>query len=419
VDYASGREIEEMGFHVVRRYALAQTALLSSAEIPIQGGLAVQGSTRRHPLYPNVRRSPYFPETERAGATEYMVYNHMYMPIDYGRDPAIEYRALLEGVSLWDVGAERQTELRGPDALRLADFICARDLSMLDVGRCRYTPICDDDGTIMTEVITLCPDEDVVWLSHGDVDLTLRVQAIAEYGGYDAVVGEPDVAPLQVQGPRSPDVVATVAGAEVSELAPFRNRHTRVAGTDVVVSHTGWSGDIGFELYPIGSDRALDIWRAILAAGEPFEIVVGGPNLVTACERWITDTHYYVNSGMDPFEAGIDWAIDLNAGQFIGRDALLAARDRPRARRTLGLLAKEDVPIPRMEWFWPVVDDDGPIGEARWIVRSIALSRPIAIALVDARTQVGDELRISHPDGELETTAVELPFVKTKSSPNV
>jgi glycine cleavage system aminomethyltransferase T len=121
---------------------------------------------------------------------------------------------------------------------------------------------------------------------------------------------------------------------------------------------------------------------------------------------------------MDPFEAGIDWAIDLDAGPFIGRDALLAARDRPQARRTLGLLAKEDAPIPRMEWFWPVVDDDGPIGEVRWIVRSIALSRPIAIALVDARTQVGDEVRISHPDGELETTTVELPFVKTKSSPN-
>lgn len=375
-------------------------------------------STRRHPLYPNVRRSPYFLETERAGATEYIVYNHMYMPIDYGRDPAVEYRALLEGVSLWDVGAERQTELRGPDALRLADFVCARDLSILDVGRCRYTPICDYDGSIMTEVIALCPDEDVVWLSHGDVDLTLRVRAIAEYGGYDAVVGEPDVAPLQVQGPRSREVVAAVAGAEVAKLAPFRSRHAEIAGADVVVSHTGWSGGVGFELYPIGSDRALDIWRAILAAGEPYDIVVGGPNLVTACERWITDTHYYVNSGMDPFEAGIDWAIDLDAGPFIGRDALLAARERPRARCTVGLLAKEDVPVPRMEWFWPVVDDDGVVGEVRWLVRSIALSRPIAIALVGARIQLGDEVRVAHPDGEFVTTAVELPFVKAKDSPN-
>jgi glycine cleavage system aminomethyltransferase T len=376
----------------------------------------MQVSVRRHPLYPNVRRSPYFPETERFGATDYMVYNHMYMPIAYGRDPEVEYRALMEGVALWDVGAMRQTELRGPDALRLADYVCARDLRSMDVGRCRYTPVCDDEGKIMTEVVALHPDRDVVWLSHGDVDLTLHVAAIARYGGYDAVVSEPDIAPLQLQGPRSVEVLAAVAGRSVAELRPYRSAHVRIAGVDVVVSHTGWTGDGGFDLYPLGSDRVLDVWRALLLAGEPYDLIVAGPNLVRACERWITDTHYFVNADMDPFEAGIDWAVDLDAGPFVGRDSLLEARDRPRARHTVGLLADHDEPLPRLEWFWPVIDDTGTVGEARWVARSIALGRPIAIALVNARVETGDHVRIEHPDGALAATVVELPFIKAEAA---
>jgi glycine cleavage system aminomethyltransferase T len=373
---------------------------------------SVQVSTRRHPLYPNVRRSPYFDETERLGATDYMVYNHMYMAIAYGRDPEVEYRALMEGVALWDVAAMRQTELRGGDALRLADHVCARGLSVMDVGRCRYTPICDHDGKIMTEVVALRPREGVIWLSHGDVDLTPYVDAIARYGGYDVAVSEPDIPPLQLQGPRSVDVVTAVAGPSAADLRPYRNTLVTIAGVDVVVSHTGWTGDGGFDLYPLGSGHALGVWHALLEAGEPHDLIVAGPNLVRACERWITDTHYFVNADMDPFEAGIDWAIDLDAGPFVGRDALLAARDRPLARHTVGLLADRDEPLPRLEWFWQVVDARGPVGEARWVARSIALGRPIAIALVDARVGLGDHVRIAHPDGELATTVVELPFVK-------
>src|SRR5260370_36900584 len=102
----------------------------------------------RQPLFPNVRRSPYFEATRAAGAAAYMVYNHMYMPISYGRDPREEYVALTERATLWDVGAERQTELRGPDAVRLADYLCTRDLSQLRVGRGQFPTGFDDHGRV-------------------------------------------------------------------------------------------------------------------------------------------------------------------------------------------------------------------------------------------------------------------------------
>jgi len=149
----------------------------------------------RHPLFPNVRRSPYFADTAAAGAIAFMVYNHMYMPISYGRDPREEYEALTTGVTLWDVGAERQTAITGPDARRLADYLATRDLSELALGACRFTLICDDAGQIMTEPIVLHPFEDMFWISHGDVDLTLWARATAIHGRFDVTVDEPDVAP--------------------------------------------------------------------------------------------------------------------------------------------------------------------------------------------------------------------------------
>ena len=153
------------------------------------------------PLHYTVRRTPYFPRTLELGAVEFMVYNHTYMPLDYGRDPREDYDALVERVTLWDVGAERQAELRGADALRFADFLAPRDLSGLEVGGCRFTPVCDQRGQIMADCIVLRPQPDVVWFSHGDVDYELWAHGLARAHGFDVEVDEADVPPLQLQGP--------------------------------------------------------------------------------------------------------------------------------------------------------------------------------------------------------------------------
>src|SRR5436190_1243936 len=154
-------------------------------------------------LHPTIRRSPYFARTLRAGACDFMVHNHTYMPLDFGRDPRQDYAALVERVTLWDVGAERQAELRGPDALALADYLAPRRLSDLGVGECRYTPVCDRAGAIMCECIVLRPEPDVVWFSHSDVDLTLWATGLALARGDDVAVAEADVPPMQLQGPRA------------------------------------------------------------------------------------------------------------------------------------------------------------------------------------------------------------------------
>jgi glycine cleavage system aminomethyltransferase T len=366
------------------------------------------------PLHYTVRRSPYFSRTVNLGAVEFMVYNHTYMPLDYGRDARTDYEALVERVTLWDVGAERQCELRGPDAVRFADYLSPRRLDDLPVGGCRFTPVCDEDGQIMADCVVLRPWDDVVWFSHGDVDLELWAFGLARAGGFDVHVEEADVPPMQLQGPRALGLLDALTDADLARLPRFRCVETRVAGVPAVISATGWSKEAGFEIYPLGSDRAPEIWDAIVQAGEPHGLLVTGPNVVRAVEQGITDTQYRMNSGMNPFEAGVGGMLDLERSSFVGRDALLRVSADGPARETIGLAgAPGDESLPWLTDFWPLELPDGtPAGVVRWAVYSFALERPIAIALVDRGAAGAPEYAVQSPDGPIAMTPHPFPFVE-------
>jgi glycine cleavage system aminomethyltransferase T len=363
------------------------------------------------PLHYTVRRSPYFQRTVELGAVEFMVYNHMYMPLDYGRDPRQDYDALVQRVTLWDVGAERQTELRGRDALRFADFLAPRDLRTLAVGRCRFTPVCDQDGQIMADCVVLHPQPDVVWFSHGDVDYELWAQGLAMAHGFEVSVCEADVPPLQLQGPLAAAVLAPICEHDPALLERFHCVLTEVAGVPAVVSNTGWSREPGYEIYPLGSDRAVQVWDAIVEAGAAHDLLVTGPNIVRAVEQGITDTQYRVNSGMNPLEAGMAGMLDLDGADFVGRDALLAVRAAGPARVTIGLAVAGD-PVPRLVDFWPLLDEAGnQVGVARWAVWSYALETSIAIALVEAASAAATGFVLRTPDGDRPAKPHSIPFV--------
>jgi glycine cleavage system aminomethyltransferase T len=361
-------------------------------------------------LHPTIRRSPYFERTLRAGACDFMVYNHTYMPLDYGRDPRQDYAALVERVTLWDVGAERQAELRGPDALALADYLAPRRLSDLGVGECRYTPVCDRAGAIMCECVVLRPQADVVWFSHSDVDLTLWATGLALARDDQVEVAEADVPPMQLQGPRAADVMGAVGGEAAAGLPRFRCGKVTLAGVECVVSNTGWSREAGYEIYPLGSERAPAVWDAIVAAGEPHGLLITGPIIVRAVEQGISDTQYATNSDMNPIEAGMGSMLDLDRPDFVGREALRAVRDDGPARRTVGLVCDGD-PFPIMEQHWTITAGDGePVGVARWAVYSYALERNIVVALVDAGADP-QGLIVEASDGPRRCEPHPMPFV--------
>lgn len=365
---------------------------------------------RQNLLY-TTRRSPYFERTVEAGALEWGVYNHTYMPFVYDNDPKAEYDAITKGVTLWDVGAERQAELRGPDALKFADYLAPRDLSELKVGGCKYAPICDQNGKIMSEVIILRPWEDVIWFSHSDVDVSLWAYGLALAGGYDVTVKEADVAPFQVQGPYALEILNPLVEADLSQLKRFDCVVTKLAGIEVVISNTGWSKGSGFEVYPVGTERAAEAWDAVREAGRARDILITGPNLNRAVEQGILDTQYATNSDMDLLEAGLGGFLDLDKNDFIGRDALLKVREEGPKRKTIGLVSDtEEWPI--FEGFWPVEGANGQeVGIVRWAVWSYALDRNIAVALVEASVGTDEVLTIKSPTGDRKAEVHAIPFI--------
>jgi glycine cleavage system aminomethyltransferase T len=365
--------------------------------------------------------SPYFEGTRRAGARQFSATPHAHVPWDYGNRPDEEYRAVTERVVLWDTHSERQIAIRGRDAIAFADYVVTRDMTRIEPGRCTYTFVCDQHGRIICDPVALVLDEATVWLSVAGTDLELWLKAIALHTDHDVDVSEMDVSPIQVQGPRARDTLRKVAEDPIDELRYFRCMPTRIAGIDVVVSRTGWTGELGYEIYPLGSKRYPDgsaqgmtLWSALLDAGEEFGLMVTPYLSDRALESGITIFFYRTNDDMNPLEFWRDTVVDFDGGPFIGKNALVEIRDRggPR-RRMVGLRSTEKTdPLPHAAWSWAVLSGDERVGSSHRCAFSPALQRNIAMAVVEREHTVpGTAVELEHPEGREPMEVTELPFI--------
>ncbi|SLM99222.1 Aminomethyltransferase (glycine cleavage system T protein) [Corynebacterium xerosis] len=223
-------------------------------------------SVNQHPrvlLYPRIRKSPFFYASRRHGVAMYSVYNHTYHPRHYG-DPIAEYWALLEGVTLWDVGVERQIEISGPDAFDFTNLLITRDLSKCAVGQCKYVFLTDQHGGILNDPILLRLEENRFWLSLADSDILLWARGVATHAGMDVSIEEIDVGPVQVQGPKSYAVMRDLLGDGVADIRYYYLHDFQIDGIDVTVSRTGYTGEIGYEIYVHeASKNAVRLWEKV------------------------------------------------------------------------------------------------------------------------------------------------------------
>jgi len=153
-----------------------------------------------------LRRTPYFAATQRYGAKGYTVYNHMFFPIQYD-DFEKEYQALLDAVTVWDVSVERHVEITGRDAFAFANLLTPRDLSQCAVGQGKYVVITAEDGGIINDPVLMRLGENHFWLALADSDVLLWAKGVAVNSGMHVNLTEPDVSPIQIQGPKSKQVV--------------------------------------------------------------------------------------------------------------------------------------------------------------------------------------------------------------------
>lgn len=363
-----------------------------------------------------IRKSPYFEASRRAGCTHYSVYNHMYYPVQYG-DPREADRRLVEGVTLWDVAVERQVQITGPDASRFVEVLTPRDLSNCAVGQCKYVVLTGADGGILNDPVLLRLAEDCYWLSIADNDILLWVQGLAIGLNHDVEICEPDVSPLQVQGPKSRDVMKALFGDWAVELPYYRLRETELDGIPLVVARTGYGGEFGYEIYLRDGRYGGQLWDMIMAAGEDYDIGPGASS-PRRIEAGIMSYGADITREDNPFHVGLGRLVHLDkAADFIGKEALIRAKQNGVDRKLVGVEIDIDPSHDVATERWPVIDDHGArIGEARSRDYSPRLGKYIGYAMLPVGlTRDGTRVRLSAEWASAAATVVPLPFVRSRA----
>ena len=364
-----------------------------------------------------IRKSPFFDATVRWGAQGFSVYNHMYIPRDFG-DPEQNFWNLVNTAILCDVAVERQVEIAGPDAARFTQMLTPRDLSTMAVGQCKYVLITNTDGGILNDPIALRLAEDRFWLSLADSDVLLWAQGLAVHSGMDVTIREPAVSPLQLQGPQSRYIMQSLFGEEILDLGYFWLRELELDGIPMIVSRTGWSSELGYEIYLQDETRGDELWEKIMAAGAPYGLQPGHTSTIRRIEAGMLSYHADMDAQTNPFELGLDRLVNLDMdADFVGKEALRRIREEGVSRKQVGLvLATDRLAGPNTE-FWPILKNASRIGKVTSAVYSPRLGKNIALAMVDVdQAAIGNSVQVLVDNLLVSADIVDRPFHDPKKS---
>jgi glycine cleavage system aminomethyltransferase T len=366
-------------------------------------------------IQPWYRKSPFFEATKRAGCKSWGLYNHMLLPTLY-EDPVTEYWALLDDVTVWDVSVERIVEITGPDAFELANRITCRDLTTCAVAQCKYVLLTASDGGIVNDPILLRLGEQHFWLALADSDALLFAAGVAAGAGLAASVREADVAPIQVQGPKSKEVIRSLFGEQVMALRYYWCTETEVDGIPVVVSRTGWTGEVGYEIYLRDAKRGDDLWNRVMEAGASHGIRAIAPSEARRIEAGIFNYGSDMRIEDTPFHVtGLERLVELDQeADFVGKRALEQISRTGVDRKLVGVglggppLSEEGA----LADFRPVEHGGGRVGKVTGAAWSPRLERNVGFAWVPIElAEVGTTLDVVVADGTVPATVERLPFV--------
>ena len=364
-----------------------------------------------------IRKSPYFDATVRWGAQGFSVYNHMYIPRDFG-DPEQNFWNLVNDAILCDVAVERQVEITGPDAAQFVQMLTPRNLSKMAVGQCKYILITNADGGLLNDPILLRLAENHFWISLADSDILLWAQGLAVNSGLDVHIHEPDVSPLQLQGPKSGLIMQALFGEEINDLKYYWLREMELDRIPLVVSRTGWSSELGYEIYLRDGSRGNELWERIMATGMEFGLKPGHTSSIRRIEGGMLSYHADADMHTNPFELGLGRLVDLEMdAAFIGKAALQKIKDEGPKRLQIGLIIDADPLTGPNTKFWDVHLNADVIGKVTSAVYSPRLKKNIALAMVEAQhAHLGTQVSVLMMGGEAPATMVERPFYDPKKS---
>ena len=362
-----------------------------------------------------IRKSPFFDSTVKWGATGFSVYNHMYIPRDFG-SPEQNFWNLIEKSILCDVAVERQVEITGPDAFKFTQLLTPRDLSNLAIGQCKYVLITNNDGGILNDPVLLRLAENHFWLSLADSDVLLWAQGVAVNSGLNVNITEPDVSPLQLQGPTSKDIMIKLFGENIKDLKYYWFREYNLDDIPLIVSRTGWSSEFGYELFLRDGSKGNDLYEKIMSAGKEYGLEPGHTSSIRRIEGGMLSYHADADINTNPFELGLDRLVSLDSDiEFIGKAALKKIKADGIKRKQVGLeINCEPLSGPNTT-FWSIKKDNNKIGKVTSAVYSPRLKKNIALAMINIEnSEIGTSLEVNTNKGNFEAIIVEKPFFDPK-----
>ena len=362
-----------------------------------------------------IRKSPFFDATVRWGATNFSVYNHMYIPRDFG-DPEQNFWNLINSAILCDVAVERQVEITGDDASKFIQLLTPRDLSNFKVGQCKYILITNEEGGILNDPILLRLEENRYWISLADSDILLWAQGVAVNSGLKVKISEPDVSPLQLQGPNSGKIMEALFGQDILDLKYYWHREEVLNGIPLLVSRTGWSSELGYEIFLRDHTKGDKLWERIMEAGIPFDLKPGHTSSIRRIEGGMLSYHADMDINTNPFELGLDRLVNLEGKEdFVGKTALKEIKEKGVSRKQVGLIIEGQPLSGPNTRFWEIKYDEKIVGKVTSAVYSPRLKQNIALAMISADlTAIGTEVKINTYAGTLGAMVVEKPFFDPK-----
>ena len=362
-----------------------------------------------------VRKSPYFDATVRWGAKGFSVYNHMYIPRDFG-DPVQNFWNLVNDAILCDVAVERQVEITGPDAAQFVQLLTPRNLSECAVGQCKYVLITDENGGVLNDPVLLRLAENHFWLSLADSDILMWAKGVAVNSGLDVNLGEPDVSPLQLQGPKSGDIAKAIFGERIDGLKYYWLEEFELNGIPLIISRTGWSSELGYEIYLRDGSRGNELWDHIMEVGKPMGLVPGHTSTIRRIEGGMLSYQADMDYTVNPFELGLERLVDLEMdADFIGKKALKKIKSDGIKRSQVGIeISCTPLKHPNTS-YWPIMVGSEEVGYITSAVYSPRLDKNIALAMMDVNHSALDTAaETTTPEGNFPIKVVQKPFYDPK-----
>ena len=358
-----------------------------------------------------IRKSPFFDATVRWGAQGFSTYNHMYIPRDFG-NPEENFWNLINHAILCDVAVERQVQIKGPDASKFVQMMSPRDLSEMKVGQCKYIILVNQNGGILNDPVLLKIADDCYWFSLADSDILFWAQGLAANSNYDVEITEPDVSPLQLQGPKSRDIMISLFGDSINDLKYFWFKPFNLGDINLIISRTGWSSELGYEIFLLDSNQGDDLYELLMSTGKEFGLKPGHTSTIRRIEGAMLSYHADMDINTNPFELGLDKYIDINNDfNFIGKTALKKIIETGINRKQVGLVINSDPLKGPNTRFWDIKIDGLNIGKITSAVYSPRLKQNIALGLIAVEhAKMGNEIFIDQGSYTSSAIIVDKPF---------